>query len=417
MVPSGWRKHRLGNISHAITSGSRDWAQYYSESGSKFVRMTNLVRDGIYLKLGDMKYVDVQSNSADGKRTSLQSGDILISITAELGKIGWVPNNFGEAYINQHTALVRLELEKVESKYIAYLLSSKTMNHKINRLNDSGAKAGLNLPTIRSIPLVLPPLPEQQKIAQILSIWDKAISTTESLIANSQQQKKALMQQLLTGKKRFAAFDDQWKEKPLSEVAQVIVSPVDKKTIDGEISVELCNYTDVYYNNTITRKIQFMKATAKQTEIDKYTLKTGDVIITKDSETPGDIAIPSLVSEDLNGVLCGYHLAIIRPNSNIIDGSFLNQLFSMHKTRYYFFTLATGATRFGLSIGGINKAHFKFPSLAEQQKIASILLSADQEIETLQQKLSHLKQEKKALMQQLLTGKRRVKVNNETEAA
>jgi len=107
-------------------------------------------------------------------------------------------------------------------------------------------------------------------------------------------------------------------------------------------------------------------------------------------------------------VVCGYHLAIIRPNSNIIDGSFLNQLFSMQKTRYYFFTLATGATRFGLSIGGINKAHFKFPSLAEQQKIATVLTAADQEINTLQQKLAYLKQEKKALMQQLLTGKRRV---------
>ena len=82
----------------------------------------------------------------------------------------------------------------------------------------------------------------------------------------------------------------------------------------------------------------------------------------------------------------------------------------MQKTRYYFFTLATGATRFGLSIGGINKAHFKFPPLAEQQKIATVLTTTDQEIDTLQQKLAYLKQEKKALMQQLLTGKRRVMI-------
>jgi len=82
----------------------------------------------------------------------------------------------------------------------------------------------------------------------------------------------------------------------------------------------------------------------------------------------------------------------------------------MHKTRYYFFTLATGATRFGLSIGGINKAHFKSPPLAEQQKIATVLTTTDQEIDTLQQKLAYLKQEKKALMQQLLTGNRRVMI-------
>lgn len=416
MIPKDWERYALGKITETITSGSRDWAQYYSDVGSKFIRMTNLPRDGIYLKLDDLKYVDVKSDSSDGQRTSLNPGDILISITAELGKIGWVPDNLGEAFINQHTALVRLKSKFTDPKFVAYLLSSKEMNHKINRLNDSGAKAGLNLSTIRAIPLSLPPLPEQRKIAAILSTWDKAISTTERLIDNSKQQKKALMQQLLTGKKRLLddsgkPFEGEWQVYALNKIAEVIVSPVDKKTEDGELSVELCNYTDVYYNHHITRKIQFMKATATKSEIAKYTLKKGDVIITKDSETPGDIAVPALVAEDLQGVVCGYHLAIIRPKHHIVDGAFLNYLFSMQKTRYYFFTLATGATRFGLSVGGINKAHFSIPDIKEQQKIATILTTADQEIERLKDSLLALKQEKKALMQQMLTGKRRVNVD------
>ena len=159
-----------------------------------------------------------------------------------------------------------------------------------------------------------------------------------------------------------------------------------------------------------------MKATAKQSEIDKYTLQVNDVIITKDSETPGDIAVPALVDEDLGGVVCGYHLAIIRPKARMVAGAYLNYLFSMPKTRYYFFTLATGATRFGLSVGGINKAHFTLPPLDEQQKIAAVLTNADKEIELLQQQLDDLKQEKKALMQQLLTGKRRVKVDEKEVA-
>jgi type I restriction enzyme S subunit len=218
MVPNGWKSIRLNQISETVTSGSRDWAQYYSDSGSKFIRMTNLPRDGIYLKLGDLKYVDVHSNSSDGKRTSLKAGDLLISITAELGKIGWVPPELGEAYINQHTALVRIKEKNANSKYVAYLLSSHAMRHKINRLNDSGAKAGLNLPTIRSIPILLPSLPEQRKIAKILSTWDKAIATTEKLIETSKQQKKALMQQLFTGRKRLVnpetgkAFQGDWEE-------------------------------------------------------------------------------------------------------------------------------------------------------------------------------------------------------------
>lgn len=163
MVPEGWKPTKLGDISSLVTSGSRDWAKFYSDSGSKFIRMTNLRRDGIHLKMDDLKFVNIESGSADGKRTSLQAGDILISITAELGKIGWVPPGLGEAYINQHTALVRVEPTESESKFVAYLLSSKPYHRRINALNDAGAKAGLNLATIRSLPIALPDIPEQKR--------------------------------------------------------------------------------------------------------------------------------------------------------------------------------------------------------------------------------------------------------------
>lgn len=266
------------------------------------------------------------------------------------------------------------------------------------------------------ISISLPSIFEQQKIAKILATWDKTIILTEKLLENNQHQKKSLMQQLLIGQRRLDGFTGEWEEKSLMGIAEIIVSPVDKKTTEGEIPVELCNYTDVYYNTHITRKMQFMKATAKQSEVDRFTLQVGDVIITKDSETPGDIAVPALVIEELEGVVCGYHLAIVRPNKEILDGGFLNYLFSMSKTRYYFFTLATGATRFGLSIGAISQAQFNFPPLDEQRAIAKIIFASDQEIEALRQKLSHLKQEKKALMQQLLTGKKRVKVGSDIDS-
>lgn len=162
MAPNGWSKIKLGDLTKVITSGSRDWAKYYADSGSKFIRMTNLNRHGIHLLLDDLKYVSVDSISSDGKRTALQAGDILCSITAELGKIGWIPENFGEAYINQHTALIRIDAKKADSKFIAYQLSSNRINQVINSLNDAGAKAGLNLPTIKAIPIFYPPLIEQK---------------------------------------------------------------------------------------------------------------------------------------------------------------------------------------------------------------------------------------------------------------
>ena len=310
--------------------------------------------------------------------------------------------------------------DKFDDDFIYYQLELRAVF--IAKLAGTQAVPIINKTTFESQSLLVPDsLPEQRKIAKILSTWDKAISTTERLIDNSKQQKKALMQQLLTGKKRLLddsgkPFEGGWEDLYLHDVAKIIVSPVDKKIVEGEIPVELCNYTDVYYNTRITNSIEFMKATAKKSEIDKYTLQVNDVIITKDSETPGDIAVPALVSEDLRGTVCGYHLAIVRPNSQLVEGAYLNYLFSMQKTRYYFFTLATGATRFGLSIGGINKAHFTLPPLEEQQKIAAVLTNADKEIELLEQQLADLKQEKKALMQQLLTGKCRVKVDDEAVA-
>lgn len=261
------------------------------------------------------------------------------------------------------------------------------------------------------IPVNFPPFKEQQKIAKILSTWDDAIATTEQLLANSEQQKKALMQQLLTGKKRLPGFEEEWRHYSLSDVAKIIISPVDKKIIDGEKSVLLCNYKDVYYNTRIVRDMPFMHATATDAEIRKYKLEKSDVVITKDSETPGDIAVPALIAEDLNGVVCGYHLAILRPDKEMVDGAYLNYLLSMPRTRYYFFTLATGATRFGLSVGAIHGAELKLPPLSEQKAVAEVLAQCDKKIDALGGQLMSCKAEKKALMQQLLTGKRRVKLD------
>jgi type I restriction enzyme S subunit len=204
-----------------VTSGSRDWAQHYSEMGSKFIRMTNLSRDQIDLLLDDVRYVDVSSNSSDGRRTSLISGDILMSITAELGKIGVIPDGFGEAYINQHTALIRLN-EGVNPRFIAQLLGTKRQNKKINKLNDAGAKAGLNLPTIKSLEIAIPESGEQKKIASFLSIVDQKIALLTKNYELLAQYKKGVMQKIFNQEIRFKDsagkdFPD-WEYVPLEEV-------------------------------------------------------------------------------------------------------------------------------------------------------------------------------------------------------
>lgn len=413
MVPKDWNPVYLNDIADKIMVGIASAATHaYADNGIRMLRNLN-IKEG-FIDDSDILFVN-EEYELQHKNKRLKAGDILTVRTGYPGLSAVVSKKYDNAQC--FTSLItRLKEDVALPDYICRFINSEYGKKYISSGEAGGAQKNVNASILKKMLIPLPPLPEQRKIAKILSTWDNAISTTERLIDNSKQQKKALMQQLLTGKKRLLddsgkPFEGEWEDLYLHDVAKIIVSPVDKKTVEGEIPVELCNYTDVYYNTRITNSIEFMKATAKQSEIDKYTLQVNDVIITKDSETPGDIAIPALVSEDLGGTVCGYHLAIIRPNSQLVEGAYLNYLFSMQKTRYYFFTLATGATRFGLSIGGINKAHFTLPPLDEQQKIASVLTSSDKEIELLDQQLADLKQEKKALMQQLLTGKRRVKLN------
>ncbi|MGL6160872.1 restriction endonuclease subunit S [Microbulbifer sp.] len=404
-LPSGWRRIPLGE--HLVEMKRSVKLEADVEYDLVTVKRA---RGGVARRehlLG--KNIAVQS------QFKIEAGDFLISKRQIVhGACGIVPPELdGSIVSNEYSVLcsdghICLEFLKYLSHSIYF---QQTCFH--SSIGVHVEKMIFKIDQWLKFPFNIPPLPEQKKIAQILSTWDKAITTTEQLLANSRQQKKALMQQLLTGKNRYPGFSGEWNDHYLTDVAKVIVSPVDKKTVDGEISVRLCNYTDVYYNTHITRNLKFMEATAKQAEIDRFALKIGDVVITKDSETPGDIAVPALISEDLGGVVCGYHLAIVRPKRSVLDSAFLNYLFSMQKTRYYFFTLATGATRFGLSIGGINKAHFKLPPIKEQRRIASALSISDQEVEVLKQKLDFLKREKKSLIQQLLTGKRRVNVERE----
>jgi type I restriction enzyme S subunit len=199
------------------------------------------------------------------------------------------------------------------------------------------------------------------------------------------------------------AVPDGWQIKKLGSLVDPRSSNVDKKTDPGEIPVRLCNYTDVYYKNRITSDIDFMKASAKQREIDRFSLEKGDVIITKDSETPSDIAVPAYVCEDLNNVVCGYHLTLLKPHMAESDGEFLSHLFQLPSVQHYFYVLANGITRFGLTADAISEAPLLTPPLPEQQKIAAILSSVDDVIEKTRAQIDKLKDLKTGMMQELLT--------------
>ncbi len=189
---------------------------------------------------------------------------------------------------------------------------------------------------------------------------------------------------------------EHWKTKKLKFIAYAKPSNVDKKSKEGERSVLLCNYTDVYYNDFITNEIDFMKATATDEQIKKFTLEVDDVIITKDSEGPEDIAIATCVKEVQDNLVCGYHLTHIKPTG--CNGRYLFRAFNSDGIHDQFKVAANGITRYGIGVYGIDNAWFPIPPLEEQQTIASYLDTATAKIDTLiekQTKLIQLLKEKR----------------------
>ncbi|WP_425090034.1 restriction endonuclease subunit S [Stappia sp.] len=385
-----------------MTSGSRGWASYYSDAGDVFVRITNLRRSSIYLDMTNTRYVTLPESSKEGLRTRLQKGDILVSITADLGIIGYIPDQPKiRHYINQHVALVRANPGRVYSQFLAYQLASAKQQNVINRLNDAGAKAGLSLPTIRSIPVSLPPLPEQKKIAEILSTWDRAIETTEKLLANAEAQKKALMQQLLTGKRRLKGFEGEWREVRLGDIADVRIggTPARNQTIYWQGG----QHTWLSIGDLGQKYISSSKERITDVALTKSNVKLlpANTIVMSFKLTIGKLGI-TRVPLYTNEAICG----LIPRNQSDFEPEFLYQALHVTDLLGDVDQAVKGKT---LNKAKLNEIKLRLPSLEEQRFLAECFLVADQEMQSIESQLNIIRTEKCALMQQLLTGKRRVR--------
>ena len=198
-IPAEWKVRNIDSVSYFVTSGARGWAKYYSDEGAVFLRIGNLTHAHINMRFDDTVFVR-PPDSAEGLRTLVAPGDVLISVTADLGIIGVIPEGFGEGYVNQHIALVRISDPEVDQRFIGWFLQSRAGQAQFERHNESGAKAGLNLPTIRSILVASPPLGEQRHIAKMLDANAEGISRFQAELNKQSHLKTGLMQDLLTGK-------------------------------------------------------------------------------------------------------------------------------------------------------------------------------------------------------------------------
>jgi type I restriction enzyme, S subunit len=159
----------------------------------------------------------------------------------------------------------------------------------------------------------------------------------------------------------------------LKHVADVRVSNVDKKSVEGDLQIRLCNYLDVYNNDRITRALNFMPATATQEQREVFGLKAGDVLLTKDSETPDDIGVSSLVVDDVPDLICGYHLAVVRARPDRAFGGYLRWVLASLVARQQMTAGSTGVTRFGLRVETISDLRVPLPPLPIQRVISEYL--------------------------------------------
>ena len=247
------------------------------------------------------------------------------------------------------------------------------------------------------IPLLCPPLDEQNRIAAWLRAQDariaRYIQQRRALMQRLDEQKRALISHTVThgvgadpcacptgqpqgvaptkpsGVPWLGDVPAHWEVACIKHVVDVRFSGVDKHSYEGEIPIYLCNYTDVYKNAQIVSGMDFMRATATPNEIERFSLKMGDVLITKDSETADDIGVPSLVPQTLPGVICAYHLALLRPKTERIIGEFLFYSIASLAVSQQLHVQAAGVTRFGLSKNAVKDTVIALPPLAEQHAI------------------------------------------------
>ena len=357
------------------------------------------------------------------KKLKLCKGDLLVSEGGDVGRSALWNEEIGGCYIQNSINRIRAR-EDADTRFLFYWMYFIKHADYIDMICNKATIAHFTVEKVKATPCVYPPMEEQKQIAAFLdketTKIDTLIDKQEQLITLLGEKRQAIISHAVTrglnpnvkmkdsGIEWLGEVPVEWQVKKLKFVATVQPSNVDKKSKENEKDVLLCNYTDVYYNEEITADLPFMKATASDIQIRKFTLKRGDIIITKDSEDPNDIAVPAYVPQDLEGVVCGYHLALLRPENGTC-GEYLKRVMDSQYARSVFATRANGITRYGLGTYAISNFILPLPPLEEQKQITAFLDKEMTKIDILIEKcetaIELLKERRTALISAAVTGK------------
>ncbi|MDW7746837.1 restriction endonuclease subunit S [Halomonas sp.] len=406
MIPEGWHVKNLSEITKEKISYGIVQAGPHVEEGVPYIKSSDLSSS---LDINSLQRTSKEIH-CKYRRSAVHPNDIVFSLRGNIGESRIVPSQIEEANLTQGTARISIK-RCFSTEFFYYQIKSSPIINKINSLSKGSTFKEISLEELRKVKVVVPPPLVQNKIARILSTWDEAITTTERLIGASQQRKRALMQQLLTGKRRLPGYTSPWETLFLSDVCYRVTEKNNGQstnvvTISGKRGLVL--QTDF-----------FSKSVASET-LDGYTiLRKGQFAYNKsysDGYPMGAIKRLNLYDD---AVVTSLYICF-EVNEAVACNSFMEHYFESGALNR---ALKKIAAEGGRAHGLLNVKPSDFFSLSlilpgkeEQKAIASVLSASDRELEILQHKLDCLRQEKRALMQQLLTGKRRVKVAEEAVA-
>lgn len=386
-LPNGWGNILLGQIMDFKNGLNTDKSQY--GKGLKFVNVMDIFGNDILTEEKIIGRVQVSENRIEDNL--LMFGDILFNRTSEtFDEIA-----MSAVYMDDKPAVFggfvirgRLKDAVLTPSFSVYAFASNNFRNQVIKLGQGAVRANIGQKDLANVYLLIPPLPEQTKIAQILGTWDNAIRTTEQLIANSELQKQALMQQLLTGKKRLLndngeRFCGEWKRNVLKNILQISKGKqLNRSTLskNGDYPVINGGITPSGYT-------------------ERFNTNANTITISEGGNSCGFVAYQK------RNFWCGGHCyAIINLKLNL---AFTYHLLKFNEAQIM--NLRVGSGLPNIQKKALEDFNVCYPMfLKEQQKIAAVLTAADNEIETLKQTLCRLKTEKQALMQQLLTGRLRV---------
>ena len=404
IIPQEWEVKFLGDLLSRCANGLT-----YDVSITSGIPVTRIET----ISTGEINYAKVGyiPNESGYETFRMQKGDILYSHINSLSQIGKVAYYKGDKEIYHGMNLLLLRANKsLDKQYLYYTLLTDHMRHMAQVIAKPAVnQASVSTSDLKRVKIAVPPLGEQRKIAEVLGVWDEAIEKQARLIEKLALRKRALMQRLLSAKLRLPGFSAPWQKVKLGDIGDTYNGLSGKNKDDFEYgNAQFIPYINVFSNERIdTNNLGCVQIKPNEQQ---NTVKYGDIFFTVSSETPDEVGMASVLLEHLdntylNSFCFGYRLN----NFSTLNPFFAAYLFRTEHFRNYMSVLAQGSTRFNISKKEVMKLKIDLPTIKEQTSIAEVLTAADREIGLAKEKLERLRRQKRGLMQQLLTGKKRIK--------